>query len=218
MPIGAAKRLVGKMAHPLNRPRLRSAVRARRAGSRRPPAARNAFAAHRPGRSLFQRVFSGPNGLDPYAFAVSDVYQDLFEEGSYCGKGIYDVDAFEAALEGQIPEERCSATICWKASSRAPAWHPTSRSSRSFRRATTSPPPASIAGYAEIGSCSPGFSAFGPKVPRRSRENADPAGRPLEDARQSAPLAFGARGAARDADRLAAADAPRPRSGPLTSF
>src|SRR5262249_43177609 len=54
--------------------------------------------------SLFQRVFSGPNGLDPYALAVSDVYQDLFEEGSYCGKGIYDVDTFEAALEGQIPE------------------------------------------------------------------------------------------------------------------
>ena len=54
--------------------------------------------------SLFQRVFSGPNGLDPYALAVSDVYQDLFEEGSYCGKGIYEVDIFEAALGGQIPE------------------------------------------------------------------------------------------------------------------
>ena len=55
--------------------------------------------------SLFQRVFSGPNGLDPYAFAVSDVYQDLFEEGSYCGKGIYDVDVFEAALKGQNPRK-----------------------------------------------------------------------------------------------------------------
>ena len=54
--------------------------------------------------SLFQRVFSGPDGLDPYALAVSDVYQDLFEEGSYSGKGIYEVDAFEAALTGQIPE------------------------------------------------------------------------------------------------------------------
>ncbi len=54
--------------------------------------------------SLFQRVFSGPGGMDPYAFAVSDVYQDLFGEGSYSGKGIYDVDAFEAALEGRIPE------------------------------------------------------------------------------------------------------------------
>ena len=54
--------------------------------------------------SLFQRVFSGPGGIDPYAFAVSDVYQDFFGEGSYSGKGIYDVDAFEAALAGRIPE------------------------------------------------------------------------------------------------------------------
>ena len=54
--------------------------------------------------SLFQRVFTSPSGLDPYAFAVSDVYQDLFGEGSYSGKGIYDVDAFEAALDGRLPE------------------------------------------------------------------------------------------------------------------
>ena len=38
--------------------------------------------------SLFQRVFSSPSGIDPYASAVSDVYQDLFGEGSYTGKGI----------------------------------------------------------------------------------------------------------------------------------
>ena len=54
--------------------------------------------------SLYQRIFSGPGGIDPYAAAVSDVYQDLFGEGSYTGKGIYDVDAFEAALSGRIPE------------------------------------------------------------------------------------------------------------------
>ena len=54
--------------------------------------------------SLFQRIFSGPAGIDPYASAVSDVYQDLFGEGSYIGKGIYDVDAFEAALAGRVPE------------------------------------------------------------------------------------------------------------------
>ena len=55
-------------------------------------------------RSLFQRIFAGPAGLDPYAAAVSDVYQDLFGEGSYTGKGIYDVDAFTAALAGRVPE------------------------------------------------------------------------------------------------------------------
>ena len=54
--------------------------------------------------SLFQRVFSSASGIDPYAAAVSDVYQDLFGEGSYTGKGIYDVDAFEAALAGRVPE------------------------------------------------------------------------------------------------------------------
>ncbi len=57
--------------------------------------------------SLFQRVFSGASGIDPYAAAVSDVYQDLFGEGSYTGKGIYDVDAFEAALPAACRRTRC---------------------------------------------------------------------------------------------------------------
>src|SRR5208283_5913836 len=55
-------------------------------------------------RSLFQTLFSGPSGVDPYASAVSDVYQDLFQEGSFTGKGIYDVDAFEASLAGKVPD------------------------------------------------------------------------------------------------------------------
>ena len=55
-------------------------------------------------RTPFAQVFSGHVGLDPYTTAVSDVYQDLFHEGSYVGKGIYDVDAFEAALAGRVPE------------------------------------------------------------------------------------------------------------------
>ena len=54
--------------------------------------------------SIFQRVFSSAGGIDPYAAAVSDVYQDLFGEGSYAGKGIYDVDAFEAALAGRVSD------------------------------------------------------------------------------------------------------------------
>src|SRR2546428_12137176 len=54
--------------------------------------------------SFFQRLSSGPAGIDPYAAAVSDVYQDLWGEGSYTGKGIYDVDAFETALAGRVPE------------------------------------------------------------------------------------------------------------------
>jgi len=54
--------------------------------------------------TVFQRLSSGPSGVDPYATAVSDVYQDLFNEGSYTGKGIYDLRIFEKALKDRIPE------------------------------------------------------------------------------------------------------------------
>ncbi|MEO8716885.1 MAG: glucoamylase family protein, partial [Burkholderiales bacterium] len=104
MPREAARRLVGKMAHPLNRPRFD-------AGARRvvegygvlQPRVTPSLPIGREG-SLFQRIFSSMNGIDPYSAAASDVYQDLFGEGSYTGKGIYDVEAFEAALEGRVPD------------------------------------------------------------------------------------------------------------------
>ncbi len=54
--------------------------------------------------SVFQYAFSSAAGIDPYAAAISDVYQDLFDEGSYAGKGIYDVDVFEQALAGRVPD------------------------------------------------------------------------------------------------------------------
>ncbi len=50
-------------------------------------------------RSLFSQIFAGNTGFDLYTLAVSDVYQDLFGEGSYVGKGIYDVAAFERSLD-----------------------------------------------------------------------------------------------------------------------
>jgi cyclic beta-1,2-glucan synthetase len=104
MPIGAAKRLIGKMAHALNRPRFDARLgRVVDGHGILQPRVTPSLPIGREG-SLYQRAFSGPDGLDPYAFAVSDVYQDLFEEGSFVGKGIYDVDAFEAAMEGRIPE------------------------------------------------------------------------------------------------------------------
>jgi cyclic beta-1,2-glucan synthetase len=55
-------------------------------------------------KSLFTRVFAGDLGLDLYTRAVSDVYQDLFGEGIYVGKGIYDVEAFHRSLEGKVPD------------------------------------------------------------------------------------------------------------------
>ncbi len=104
LPRGAATRLVGTMAHPLNRP-----VFDARSGR-----VVDGYAVLQPrvtptipterGTSFFQRIFAGPGGIDPYASATSDVYQDLLGEGSYTGKGIYDVAAFTAALEGRVPE------------------------------------------------------------------------------------------------------------------
>ena len=104
LPRGAVNRLVGTLAHPLNRP-----VFDARAGR-----VVDGYAILQPritptipsdrDRSLFQRVFAGPAGIDPYATATSDVYQDLFGEGSYTGKGIYDVAAFTAALRDRVPE------------------------------------------------------------------------------------------------------------------
>ena len=54
--------------------------------------------------SLFARLYAGHTGVDPYSSAVSDTYQDLFSEGIFTGKGLYDVDAFIAALDGSVPE------------------------------------------------------------------------------------------------------------------
>ncbi len=91
LPRGAALSLIGKMAHPLNRPVV-DAVRQRVTsgyGILQPRVTPSLPVGHE--GSLFQSVFSGPSGIDPYAFAVSDVYQDMFGEGSYSGKGIYDV-------------------------------------------------------------------------------------------------------------------------------
>ena len=104
LPRGAVKRLVGKMAHPLNRPTLAPRSRYVLEGHAvlQPRVTPSLPTGHE--GSPFQRVFSRASGIDPYAFAVSDVYQDLFGEGSYSGKGIYDVDVFEAALDGRVPE------------------------------------------------------------------------------------------------------------------
>ena len=104
LPRDTVRRLIGKMAHPLNRPRFDATVgRVVEGYAVMQPRVTPSLPVGREG-SLFQRTFSSMNGIDPYASAVSDVYQDLFGEGSYTGKGIYDVDAFEAALAGRVPD------------------------------------------------------------------------------------------------------------------
>ena len=104
LPRDAARRLVGKMAHPLNQPQFDPAKKRVTSGFAimQPRVTPSLPVGHY--GSVFQRIYSMSRGIDPYVFAVSDVYQDLFGEGSFSGKGIYDVDVFETALAGKIPE------------------------------------------------------------------------------------------------------------------
>ncbi len=104
LPRDTVHRLIGKMAHPLNRPCFDADTGRIVAGHGvLQPRVTPSMPVGREG-SLYQRAFSSVTGMDPYAAAVSDVYQDLFSEGSYAGKGIYDVDAFEAALDGRVSD------------------------------------------------------------------------------------------------------------------
>ncbi|WP_242359884.1 GH36-type glycosyl hydrolase domain-containing protein [Anaeromyxobacter sp. SG17] len=103
LPRDGAKKLVGVIAHPLNRPVLdrRSGRVTEGYGILQPRVSVTTSSA---AGSRFARIFAGHTGLDPYTTAVSDTYQDLFGEGSFTGKGLYDVDAFTAALAGRVPD------------------------------------------------------------------------------------------------------------------
>ena len=104
LPPDAAPLLVGALAHPLNRavydPALGRVVRGY--GILQPRVGR--LAAERAPLASSPRSTRAIPGVDPYTTAVSDVYQDLYGEGSFTGKGIYDVDAFEQATHGRFPE------------------------------------------------------------------------------------------------------------------
>jgi cellobiose phosphorylase len=103
LPHDAARKLIGTMAHPLNQPRFDPATGRVVEGYAilQPRTPISLLASH---RSRFARLSTGEAGMDPYSREVSDVYQDLFAEGSYVGKGIYDVDAFRQATDGRFPE------------------------------------------------------------------------------------------------------------------
>ena len=105
LPRDAAAKAIATIAHPLNRARLDLGSRLvssgyglvqPRVGVTLPSA----------GKSVFARMNAGSTGIDPYAGAVSDTYMDVFGEGSFTGKGIYEVDVFNAVLDGRFPEER----------------------------------------------------------------------------------------------------------------
>ncbi|MBK9103872.1 MAG: hypothetical protein IPL92_04740 [Saprospiraceae bacterium] len=105
LPREAAWKIVSTLAHPLNHPyydpkkkRITEGY-----GILQP---RLASSLPYSGSSWFARIHGNEEGIDPYTRVVSDVYQDVLKEGSFTGKGIYEVDAFETTLNDRFPENR----------------------------------------------------------------------------------------------------------------
>ncbi len=105
LPRDAAKKMVATLAHPLNHAEFSEKTQriVRGYGILQPRVANSL-----PGEdgSLYGKIHGNEPGTDPYTRAVSDVYQDLFEEGSFIGKGIYDIAAFEKTLHNKFPDNR----------------------------------------------------------------------------------------------------------------
>jgi len=105
LPMGMAKTMIATMTHPLNRPVIdeKRGVVVEGYGLMQP---RVDFDSENSGKTSFSRTYTGQVGIDPYASAISDVYQDLFGEGIYTGKGIYDLEVFQRVLKHAIPDNK----------------------------------------------------------------------------------------------------------------
>jgi cyclic beta-1,2-glucan synthetase len=105
LPRDSGRKLVGCMAHPLNRPQIdpRTGRVVKGYAILQP---RVGIPISEASRTQFSRIMSGDPGIDPYTRQTSDVYHDVFGEGSFIGKGIYDVRAVSIALDGRFPDNR----------------------------------------------------------------------------------------------------------------
>lgn len=103
LPRDSAKKLIGAMSHILNEPYVNKDKKRviRGYGIMQPRIGIDAISSN---KTMFSRIFSGESGIDTYTTAVSDVYQDIFGEGIFTGKGIYNIDVFNYMLENEIPE------------------------------------------------------------------------------------------------------------------
>ncbi|MCH5599610.1 hypothetical protein [Niabella ginsengisoli] len=105
LPRESAWKMIATMAHPLNQPVI-NAKKNRVVEGYGILQPRTAINLPVKTSSAYARMHSNDSGLDPYTQLVSDVYQDLFDEGSFIGKGIYDIDVFEKVLGEAFPENR----------------------------------------------------------------------------------------------------------------
>ncbi len=105
LPRDSARQFAGAMAHPLNRARFDEGKQRVSGGY---GILQPRVSASLPGtnRSRYARLYGDTPGIDPYTRTISDVYQDLFGEGSFIGKGIYDIDAVVRSFNGSLPENR----------------------------------------------------------------------------------------------------------------
>lgn len=101
LPMDTAKKLIGIMEHPLNKPVIENGVVTKGYGLIQPKVGISIQAST---ESLFSKIFAGSGGIDIYSTAESNVYQDVFGEAIFTGKGIYNLKVFQEVLEGQIPE------------------------------------------------------------------------------------------------------------------
>lgn len=103
LPMGTAKRLIGTIAHPLNNAvaDFKKGIVTEGYGLLQPRISIGVMSSN---CSHFTRIFAGQGGIDPYTTAVSDIYQDVFGEGIFTGKGIFDADIFLGILGTRMPE------------------------------------------------------------------------------------------------------------------
>lgn len=103
MPFDAARKLIGTMEHPFNSPKIEKGIVKKGYGLVQPKIGLSIEASS---ASIFSKLFAGAGGIDIYSTAESNVYQDLFEEAIFTGKGIYNLEVFDEVLRDEIPENK----------------------------------------------------------------------------------------------------------------
>jgi hypothetical protein len=126
LPRGTARRLIGTLAHPLCQAIIDSErnIVTQGYGILQP---RVSISIRSATKSRLACMYSGRTGFDIYTRAISDVYQDLYGEGTYVGKGLYEVRTVHQVLDQRLPATQFSAMISSKGLTRVQLWSATSK-------------------------------------------------------------------------------------------